>query len=220
MEESRRKTRVIGGLILAGMGAGILSVVPAIDSQDYLSRAAGHPTQIMIGAAFQFIMAITNLAVAILFYPMLRQYGKSLAIGFVALRLIAATLVIIGTGLLASILVLSQEFVRVPGQDPQMFSVMGHVLKATRDHINHVYMILALSGGNILLYILLIRSRLVPLWLSLWGAAGISLTAVASVLILFQSVDVISSLYIALNMPTAFFEAFFAIWLVVKGLDT
>ena len=220
MEIVDHKARLIGGLIIMAILTGILSVVPAIDSAKYLNEAAGKLNQTMTGAFFQFLMASIYLAIAALLYPILEKHGKSLAIGFLAMRIIAATLVIFGTIMLSSLLALSQEFVQSPSRNPYMFEVLGDIIKVARDHTNHGYMILALCGGNILMYVLLIKSRMVPFWISAWGLLGVLLSAAASVLILFQVFDVISAQYLALNAPTALVEIVFALWLLVKGFET
>ncbi len=220
MNVTERKSRWIGGLMIVGVATGILSIVPAIDTTEYLTEAARNVNQTAAGALFQFTMAIVYVAIAVLFFPILEKHGKSLAIGFVSLRLIAASLVIFGAILLASLLAISQEFGKLPSRDPQIFEVLGQVLKAMRDHTNHVYMILALCCGNALMYVLLIKSRLVPRWITVWGLVGIVLTGGGSILILFQVLDVISVAYLALNAPTALLEIVFALWLLIKGLGS
>lgn len=216
---TKRKSQLIGALIIAGMASGILSVVPAIDSAGYLNLAAKNVTQNATGAIFQFTMAIIYLAIAALLFPILKKHGESLAIGFLGLRIVATALVIFGTILLASIVAVSQEFTGAVSQNSAQFETLGHVLKVTRDHTNHVYMILALCLGNILMYVLFLKSRALPRWLSLFGLFGIILSGFASILILFQVFDVISTPYLALNAPTALAEISIAIWLLVKGLN-
>ncbi len=217
MDNISCKARLIGGLVLAALLAGIFSIVPAIDSADYLSEAAKNSSQTMMGALFQFLMALFYLAIAVLLFPILEKFGKSLAIGFLALRILAATLVVFGTILLSSILALSQQYIQSPPQNLHMFEVIGATLKAARDSTNHVYMILALCSANALMFILFVKSRLLPLWISLWGLTGAVFTGIASILILFQVVDVISVQYLALNVPAALLEIVFAVWLLVKG---
>ncbi|MEK6478106.1 DUF4386 domain-containing protein [Catalinimonas sp. 4WD22] len=219
MQKIKLKIRCVGALFLAGMLAGVLSVVPEVDSAEYLNEAATNAHQVRIGASFQFIMALAYMGIGIFLYPILKSFDRSLAIGFLSFRIIAATLVIVGTIALLSILALSQEYARYLPQSPVYLEALGNVLKATRDYINHVFMILVLCAGNIILYILFIRTRLIPNWLAVWGVIGNLLSVVASVLILFQIMDIISTPYILLNVPTALQELILAIWLLTKGFD-
>jgi len=216
---AKRKTRLAGTLIIAGMAAGIFSVVPAIDSSNYLTEAAANSTQVIIGAIFQFIMALCYMGFAILLYPLLNSFGKSLSLGFFGFRILSAALVIFGTILLLAIFALSQEFVSSSAQKSMEFKVIGNVLKTTRDSINHIFMVLALCVGNLMFYILLIRSKLIPKWLSIWGVIGTLLAASASILLLFRIVEVITIQYVILNVPIAILELTLGIWLMVKGFD-
>ncbi|UII33586.1 DUF4386 domain-containing protein [Fulvivirga ulvae] len=219
MGSEKLKTRFAGLFMIVGMAAGLFSVAPAIDSRHYLTEAAAHFNQVIIGAVFQFIMALSYLGVALLLYPIIRRFSGSLAIGFLSFRIIATNLVIFGTILLLLILALSNEFVSNSPENASNFQALGNALKITRDYINHVFMVLILCIGNFILYILLIRSKLIPLWLSVWGLVGTLLSAVASMLILFHIVEVITSEYLVLNMPTAVLELVLGMWLIVVGLN-
>ncbi len=219
MDIVKLKTRLAGLLLVAGMVAGIFSVAPAIDSAEYLTEAAANSNQVIIGAIFQFIMSLTYIGVVILLYPIIKRFGKSLAIGFLSFKVIAATLVIFGTTLLLSILALSHQFENYLPQNTSDFEPLGNVLKVSRDYINHVFMIIVLCVGNFMFYILLIKSKLIPQWLSIWGIIGAMLSSIASVLVLFRIVDIITTEYIILNVPTALQELILAIWLIVKGFD-
>lgn len=219
MDGVKRKARFAGLLLIGGMIAGILSVAPAVDSAEYLTEAAAHSHQVILAALAQFMMALAYIGIAILLYPIVKRYGKSLALGFLSLRIIATTLVVVGTVVLLSLLSLSQEFVHHLPQHPVELEAVGNMLKVTRDYINHVFMVLVLCAGNGMLYALFLQSRLVPQWISVWGLVGTALSALASVLILFQVVDIITPEYLILNVPTALLELVLGIWLLIKGFD-
>lgn len=219
MRLNREEANVTGLLLILGMIAGILSIAPVIDAPDFLIKASANAPQVMIEAIFQFIMAIAYLGVGITLYPVLRKYNDSLALGFLSFRIVAAIFIIIGAIFLLLILTLSQEFVRVVPQDSLNFQTVGNLLRMGRDLVNHVFMILALSVGSLMLYFILFQTRLVPRWLSVWGLLGTTLTMLASLLVLFHSIDIITPVYLILNMPIALLEIILAIWLIVKGFN-
>jgi hypothetical protein len=219
MESMQKFTKWAGFLILLCMIAGILSVAPSVDSSDYLSLAAEKSSQVISAAIFQFIMALLYVGFAILLYPILKQFSHRLSLGFLGFRIIAASLVVIGTVLLASILSLSSEFVREGFQDKEMFEAFGSLLKVTRDSINHGFMVFALSSANIIFYVILIKWKLIPQWLSVWGIFGAFLSVLASVLVLYQVIDVITAEYIILNIPTALAELIMGFWLIKFGFE-
>ncbi|MBL6446331.1 DUF4386 domain-containing protein [Fulvivirga sp. 29W222] len=219
MGSEKLKIRFAGLFMIVGMVAGIFSVAPAIDSGDYLTEAAANFNRVIVGAVFQFVMSLAYLGFAILLYPIIRRFSGSLSVGFLSFRVIAANLVIFGTILLLLILALSHEFVKSSPGNALDFKTLGNALKITRDYINHVFMVLVLCIGNVILYVLLIRTRLIPKWLSVWGLLGTFLSGVASIMILFRVVDVITSEYLVLNMPTAVLELIMGMWLIIVGFN-
>jgi hypothetical protein len=219
MNLNKRKAQIAGVLLISGMVAGMLSVAPAIDAPDFLMKASANANQVIIGAIFQFIMSVSYLGVAIVLYPILKKLNDTLALGFLGFRIVAAVFVIVGAVILILILTLSQEFVNASSQDLSYFHVLGNLLRTGRDMVNHVFMILALSIGGLMFYIILFQTRLVPAWLSVWGFSGTVLTMLASLLVLFRSIDIITPVYIILNLPMALLEVSIAIWLIVKGFD-
>jgi len=86
--------------------------------------------------------------------------------------------------------------------------------------VNHVALIISLSMGDLLLFYILYQSRLVPRWLSAWGVIGTGLTMLASFLVLFGLVDVVTPLYLGMNAPLALQSLVLAMWLITKGFDT
>lgn len=219
----RNKTRLAGLLagllVFAGMAAGIFSVVPAIDGANFLTEAAANTGQVLMAAIFQLTMALAYAGFAILLYPAIKRFGSSLSVGFLSFRIIAVSLVIVGAIVMLSILALSQEVARNASQNQADFEVLGNMLRITRDYINHVFMILVLCAGNMMFYVLLLRSKLIPRWLSAWGLLGNLLSIAASLLVLFQAVGIITTEYLALNAVTAMQEVVLGIWLVVKGFN-
>lgn len=213
----RDKARLSGVIILCGFIAGILSIVPAVDSINFLTEASSNSTQVRIAVLFQFILSICYLGFAILIYPIIKKFYPGLAIGFLSFRVIAGGILIMGAILLLSILILSQEFSGHNSENSLIFQAIGNVLKVTRDYINHIFMVLALGAGNLLLYVLFLRTKLIPTWLSIWGILGILPAIFASVLLLFHQIEVITPQYLVLNMPTALFELVLGFWLIVKG---
>lgn len=72
MKRNRRATIIAGVLIIAGMIAGIFSVVPVIEQADYLSNTASHANQVFVGAFFQFLMIPAYVGFALCLYPALK----------------------------------------------------------------------------------------------------------------------------------------------------
>ncbi|MTI29595.1 DUF4386 domain-containing protein, partial [Cytophagales bacterium RKSG123] len=54
MRSTKRPARIAGILMIMGMVAGVLSIVPSIESADYLTEAYPKRNQVLTGALFQF----------------------------------------------------------------------------------------------------------------------------------------------------------------------
>jgi len=218
---SNRKTAIfIGVLYLVVFAVGILSVVYVIEEPDYLTVVSKNANQVLFGAFFQLFMAPAYVAIALLFYPILRKYNDALALGFVGFRFIAAAFHMIGVVSLPLFLRLSQEFIKAGSPDMSHFQTFGELLRLGRDMSNHVGMILALSFGGLLLYYIMYQLSLVPRWLSVWGLVGSTLTILASLMFMFQLISLITPVYLVLNIPMALQEVTLALWLIIKGFNS
>jgi len=218
---SNRKTAIIAGiLIIIGMIAGMLSVVPSVESPDYITEVSANQNQVLTGALFQFTLVPIYIGFALLLYPILKKYNESLAIGFVSFRIIAGIFQLIGVIVLPLFLLLSQEFLKSTTPDLLYFQFFGDILKLGRDLANHVGMMLATGLGNLILYYILYKMKLVPRWLSSWGLIGNILAMLASFLILFRLIDVITPHFVVLTIPLVLQEIVLAIWLIVKGFNS
>lgn len=214
-----KRIRLAGLIMLIGMVAGIFSVAPVIDSADYLKEAFRQSNQVIVAAIFQFTLSLTYMGFAVLIYPVIKKFSDSLSLGFLSFRILAVSVSIIGTILLLSLLTLSEVFVQNESPNTLDFEALGTILKSTRDTINHIFMVLLLCVGNIMLYILFIKARLMFRWILIWGIGGSILSGIASIFVLFGAIEIITTQYLILNVPTAAFEVFLGIWLMTKGLN-
>ncbi len=132
-----RKATILAGLLyFLGIIAGALSVVPVIDTPDYLIQISANVSQVTSGASFQFLMTVAYLGMAITLYPVLKKHNESLALGYVGFRIVAVAFIVIGVILLLLLLTLSQEYVRAGAPVPSHFQIIGELLRTGRDLIN------------------------------------------------------------------------------------
>ena len=178
---SNRKTAIIAGiLIIIGMLAGILSIVPSVESTYYLTEVSANQNQVLSGAFFQFTLVPIYIGFALLLYPILSKYNKSLSIGFVSFRIIAGVFQLVGVIAIPIFILLSQEFLKSTNPDLLYFQISGDVLKLGRDLANHVGVMLATGLGNLMLFYILYKTKLIPRWLSSWGFIGNIIAMLAS----------------------------------------
>jgi hypothetical protein len=217
MKFVNRRDTMAGLLILLGLVVGILSIAPAVDSEDFLINVVVDPIGVQLSALFQFILFLTYMGFAILLFPILQKIDRDLALGFLSFRIIAGCILIFGIMVMLAILALGQELEPFGSGNVGVGQAVGQMLKVIRDQTNHVFMVFALGTGNLMLYWMLLRSDLLPDWLPLWGLFGTMLSISASGFLLFEYVEVITPEYLMMNAPTALLELVLGIWLLTKG---
>ncbi|MDE5423081.1 DUF4386 domain-containing protein [Ancylomarina sp. DW003] len=215
---NKQISKIAGVLIILGIISGILSIVPSVENTKFLEDIYPNKDQVLTAAIFQFLLVPIYVGFSLLLYPILRQYNKSLSIGFVGFRFVSATFQLIGIILLPVFVLLSQKYSITNSSDITIYETSGDMLKLFRDLSNHLGVILATGLGNILFYLILYREKLIPIWLSIWGFLGSIFIMVASFLIIFQLIEVISTEYALMSIPLVGQEIVLAIWLLTRGL--
>jgi hypothetical protein len=154
-------------------------------------------------------------------YPVLKARNPSIAIGYVAARVVEFVIYIVGVISLLSLVTLGQEFVAAGAPDASYFQTSGELFLAARDWGGHVVLDIAVFPlGALIFYFLLYQTKLVPQWISGWGLVGAPLYLAAGVLVLFDVIEPFSTSMIILQAPLGLQEMVLALWLIVKGFNT
>lgn len=219
MNLSKRTARIYGVLLIIGIVFGIINSVPALEYPDYLRKLPMIETQVLIAVFFQAAMAVVYVFIAVILYPIIKKYDEGLASGYFGFRIIGAGFLFVGIGSLLLLLWLSQSFISVNHANPRYFQTLGELLRLSRDHLNHIGMILPWSIGGLILYFSFYKMRLIPRWLSIWGGIGSALTLLATLLLMLTIIEMATPLYFIINTPTALFELFLAVYLLIKGFN-
>jgi hypothetical protein len=184
-----------------------------LNGPGFLAAVALHQDRLLAAALFQLMAAFTSAAIAVTLYPVLRQHAAATALGSVAFRLIEGVfyaLAAVGTLILVSL----------SGQLTAGVSAhaSADLIRDLRDSAGTVG-VLAFCTGATLYYLIFYRSQLIPRWLSVWGLVGTVLCLTADLLVLFQSIAVLSSTQVVLSLPLGVQEMVLALWLIVKGFS-
>ena len=217
--KNKQISRIAGVLIILGILTGILSIVPSVESEKFLEEVFPNKNQVLTGAIFQFFLVPIYVGFALVLYQVLRNFNKSLSIGFVGFRFIAGTFQLIGMIILPIFILLSQKYLSGTSSDLTYYEKTGELLKLLRDLINHLGVMLATGLGNLILYYIFFKGKYIPVWLSLWGVVGNTLIIIAGFLLLFQLIEVVSAEYGIMTIPLVLQEIVLAIWLINRGLD-
>ena len=219
MNPDRRRAVLLGVLLISGIAFGILNTVPALEYPDYLAKLSTIRTQVLIAVFFQAAMATVYVCIAALSYPLVKRHSEGLALGYFGFRIIGAAFLFVGIGSLLLLLHLSQSLVSAGLLDAPQLRIVGELLRTGRDIMNHIGMPLPWILGGLILYWCMLKTAVVPRWLSAWGIIGAILTVFATLMYMLGFIEMMTPTYMAMNMPTALFELTLAVFLIVRGFD-
>lgn len=213
--------RVIGILFIIATVAFSISVVflePVLSAPDYLVSVASNGQRIAIGALLELVNHIAVVGIAVVSYPILKQFSERVAIGYVAARSIESVLFAIGTMHLITLANVSQAFVTAGEPPSSYYHTIGEVLLTGHNWDNAELLFIAFGIGAVLLNCLLYRTKLVPRWLSVWGFIAAALIIAARVMLMI-GFELSSSMVVMMDIPIMLQEMVFAVWLIVKGFN-
>ena len=189
---------------------------PVLNDGDYI-LGDGLDARISLGALFEIFLAIANIATAVVFFPILKRVNEAVALGYVALRIVESTIIVMGLISLMSVLTLRDDFAGA-GADSATLDIAGRTLVAFHDWTFLLGPQFCAGFGNgILLGYLMYKSGLVPRQMALLGLIGGPLAFVGGVFVLFGAFDQPSAALFAFTAIEIVWEFSLAIYLIVKG---
>jgi hypothetical protein len=205
-----RKTSLTAGILylLTFISIPTLSLYHEIHQPAFISSSA--PTSdVVIGGMLELLMALFCIGTAIVLYPVLKKQNQTLALGFVAARVLEAALIFAGVAALLTVLQL-----RTLGTEATVMS-RGLVMLYDRLFLISQSFIPAING--LLLGTLLYQSRLVPRLLPIIGIIGAFTLTAGDVAVLFGVMDQHAPLAGVSAIPIALWEFSLGVYLTLKG---
>jgi hypothetical protein len=218
--EQRRTARIVGWLFVATFITAIPALLlydPVLNDSDYIV-GAGDDVQISLGALLEVLLIIANIGTAIFLFPILRRQSESLALGYVASRIVEGAAIGIGILAVMSIVTLREDFAGATVADASSLLVTGEALVAVKDwsFVLGPGFCVAVGNGMLLGY-LMYRSGLVPRGMAMLGLIGGPLIFVASTLVLFEAFEAGDGPHFLMSIPEIAWEASLGIYLIAKG---
>ncbi len=205
MNTNRKTARIVGALFLTAMVTSILGgfwLESILNAPDYLISVSANETQVITGVLLELINGLAVVGIAVAMFPLFKKYSEALALGYVAIRIIEAVIVIAAVISPLSLIALSQEYVQAGAPDASYFQTLGSSFLAARALWVSLMLGIFFSLGALLFYYLLYQSKLVPRWLSVWGLVAVILLLTWNLLEMFGisiSAGMILALPIILN---------------------
>ena len=205
-----RKTSLTAGILylLTFISIPTLSLYHEIHQPNFVLGSAPS-SDVVLGGMLELVMALACIGTALAFYPVLKKQNEMLALGFVAARILEATLIFAGVASLLTVLNL-----RSLGAEAQVVS-RGLVMLYDRLFLISQSFIPAVNG--LLLGSLLYQTRLVPRILPIIGIIGAFTLVAGDVAVLYGVFDQRAPIAGLSAVPIALWEFSLGIYLVVKG---
>jgi hypothetical protein len=164
---------------------------------------------VVLGGILELLMALACIGTALAFYPVLKKQNESLALGFVAARILEATLIFAGVASLLTVLSL-----RSLGSESQ---VLARGLVMLYDRLFLISQSFIPAVNALLLGTLLYQTRLVPRILPIIGIIGAFTLAAGDVAVLYGVFDQRAPEIALTVIPIALWEFSLGLYLVGKG---
>jgi hypothetical protein len=216
MNTNKKIAIMVGALFIIGTAAGILSLITAgsiVHAPDYLIKLSENKNGVILGVLFDLTMGISLAMVPVILFPIFRKYNEALALGAVVFRGALEALTYMGIAFSwLLLLTLSQKYISAGTPEVSNFQLIGTMLLDVENRLANMLDIV-FSIGALFIYYLFYKTKLIPMWLSLWGLIGAILYLVYPILVMF-SFDIG-----ILQIPLAVQEMVLAVWLIVKGFN-
>ena len=219
MDSARKSALATGVLFILTFVTSIPALVlygPVLNDAHYV-LGSGADTRIFAGAFLEVLLVISNIGTAVAIFPVVRRQNESIALGYVAARVVESTIIAVGIVSLLAVVTMRRDLAG-GGTDPATLVVAGKTLVAV-----HKWTFLLGPGycagieNGLMLGYLMYRSGLVPRPIAVLGLVGGTLAFVAGTAELFGLWPQVSGTAFLLVLPEALFEALLGIYLTVKG---
>ncbi len=174
---NRATATLVGGLYITGTLAGVASFVALGFTKptgpDYLAEAAALGNRLVVSALFVLVMGLALAFIPILLYPILGATSRRIALGYLIFRGALETILTILLGM--GSLVLSQlgRDYTPGGVEAAGARAAAKMLITVSSVISSVALPIVFLAGATMFYTILLRARLVPRWLAVWGLIAI-----------------------------------------------
>jgi len=216
MTQDRRLARIVGILfIVASLSAvvGGTLVLPAMEPYALVALGTDE-TAVVTGILIELLLVTSVVGIAALLFPILRRRSEGLALAYFGARLVEGVLLLAAA--VSAMVVVALHRSLAGSAAAEGVAAWGEMLVATRQTTVKLGGLVAFGVSALILYWLLYRARLVPVWLSLWGLVGAVLVVVVGVWELYHA-DFSEALETAFAAPVGLNEMVLAVWLIVRG---
>ena len=217
--DSTRKTALVAGIfyLITFISIPTLALYgPVKNHQDWILGSGGH-TAVLVGGFLEVIVALAGIGTAVTLYPVVKRQNEGAALGFVAARVLEASMIFAGVVSLLSLVTFRQHLSGTAGANAAALVTTGASHVAVYNWTFLLGQSLMPGINALLLGSLLYRSRLVPRIIPVIGLIGAPILIAAVFATLLRGSVPAPSWAALAALPVAAWELSLGIWLVVKG---
>jgi hypothetical protein len=209
---STRKTALIAGALylLTFVSVPTLALYAPLREPHFI-LGPGPDTPFVIGGILEIIVALAGISTAVVLFPVLKRQDPTLALGLVAARILESGTIFVGVAFILSMVTLRQA-----GAGPDAL-ITSHALITLYDRIFLLGQSFMPAVCDLLLGVMLYRSRLVPRALAVIGIIGAPVLVGAYLAVLFGLIGQHAPSTGLAAIPVALFEFSLGVALLVKG---
>ena len=213
--DPQRRTSLVAGVfyLVTFISIPTLVIYGPVRSVGYV-LGTGPDTGALVGGVLELIVALAGIGTAVTLFPVVRRQNEGFAIGFVASRLLEASMIFVGVVALLSVVALRRD---PSGADPVALAGVGKALTAAYGWTFLFGQTLMPAINGVLLGTLMYRSGLVPRIIPTLGLIGAPLLAASVVAIVFGLWEITSVWHALATLPIFLWELSLGVWMTVKG---
>ena len=182
------------------------------------SPGATSNTSLKAGAIFEFGVIATNIATAVVLYPLVKRLSETVSLGYVTARIMESVFIAIGLMSILSVVNVNDALTGAGSVEATALVVQGNSLVDTYEWAFLFGPGLVVGFGNgLMLGYLMYRSALVPPRMAILGLIGGPLLILSFLLILFDVYENGSGLAGLLALPEIAWEASLGIYAAWRG---
>jgi hypothetical protein len=216
--DSMRKTALVAGVFYLITFISIPTLVlygPVKNHRDWILSSGSH-TGVLVGCLLEVIVALAGIGTAVTLYPVVKRQHEGAALGFVATRVLEASMIFTGVVSLLSLVTLRQDLGGAAGANAAALVTAGASHVAIYNWTFLLGQSLMPAINALLLGSLMYRSRLVPRIIPVLGLIGAPILIASVITALLRTDHLITVLAVGF-LPVAAWEFSLGVWLVVKG---
>jgi hypothetical protein len=216
MNAFRTTAKIVGVVYLAGFVVGIMGntlIQSILGAPNHLATVSANSMKLTIGVILWLMAVAGDVAHGVLMFPVLKQHTESIAVGYLAARVVDGIFIAVMVLFVLFQIPLGSEFLKAAAPDAFYLQALSTVSVQASQYAYDIGMS-ALGVAGLMLCYTFYRTALVPRILAVWGLVGYAIIFCGMV-----SEVMGSGLGLVSSIPGGLWEVFIGVWLIVKGFN-